>query len=72
MSINKIWNPFFRRDYEQKGDNVIFKKTGIWVLTWTENKRIGFKTVEVKMERKFKTKIQADKFMYKILAKMWK
>lgn len=68
-NITKVWNPYFRRDFEQKGNEVIYKETGIWVTCWTERIRKGLFIHTVRQQKEFKTKEEATDFMYKLLAK---
>lgn len=70
--ISKVCNPYFKRDFEQHGNDVIFLESGIWGIVWYERKRFGFSLREVKMEKFFPTKEKATEFMYKLLEKMWK
>lgn len=68
-NITKVWNPYFRRDFEQKGSEIIYKDTGIWVTCWTEHRRKGLFMETVRCQKEFETKEEATDFMYKLLAK---
>ena len=69
--IIKVWNPYFSRDFEQRGEEIILKDTGTWVTSWTERKRCGLFIKTLKKQKEFKTKEKANEFMYKLLAKFY-
>ena len=71
MTIIKVSNPYFKRDFLQSGNQIIWKDTGVWISSWEETKRIGLKKSIQFQKREFKTKKEASNFTSQLIKEMF-